>query len=90
MQQTTKQSARPRARTVAVALGAGFAVLLLLFPGSGIDRQPPECYSMVGYVVPCDAWVAWAAATATAGLVGLALTTNHRRNQHGDGKGADQ
>jgi len=90
MQQTMKQRARPRARTVAVALVAGFAVLLLLFPGSGIDRQPPECYSMFGYVVPCDAWVAWAAAAATAGLVSFALWTNHRRNEHRDGKGAEE
>ncbi len=79
MQRTTKQSVRARARTVAVALGAGFAVLLLLFPGSGIDRLPPECYSLFGYVVPCDAWVAWAAAAATAGLVGLGLFTAGRR-----------
>ena len=64
---------RLRTRTVVVALLAGLAVVLLLFPGSGIDRQPPECYSVFGYVVPCDAWVAWAAGAATAGVVGLAL-----------------
>ncbi len=84
------QSARPSARTMAVALVAGFAVLLLLFPASGIDPLPPVCYSLFGYVVPCDAWVAWAAATATAGLVGLALTTNHRRNEHGGDKRAEE
>jgi len=90
MQHTTMQSARPSARTVAIALVAGFAVLLLLFPASGIEPQPPVCYSMFGYVVPCDAWVAWAAGAATAGLVGLALWTNDRRNQHRDGKGAEE
>lgn len=36
MQHTTMQSARPSARTNALALVAGFAVLLLLFPASGI------------------------------------------------------
>jgi hypothetical protein len=67
------------ARTIVIALLAGLVVLLLLFPGSGIDRQPPECYSMFGYVVPCDAWVAWVAAAAAAGLVGLGLSLRDRR-----------
>jgi hypothetical protein len=79
MEQTTKAGTRPRARTIIVALLAGLAVLLLLFPASGIEPQPPVCYSMIGYVVPCDAWVSWAAAAATAGLVGLALWMNDRR-----------
>jgi hypothetical protein len=69
----TDTGARLRTRTIVVALLAGLAVVLLLFPGSGIDRQPPECYSMFGYVVPCDAWVAWAVGAATAAVVGLAL-----------------
>ncbi len=74
MEQTTGSSTRPGGtRTIIIALLAGLVVLVLLFPGSGIDRQPPECYSMFGYVVPCDAWVAWAAGSATAGVVGLAL-----------------
>jgi hypothetical protein len=72
-------STRLRTRTIVVALLAGLAVVLLLFPGSGIERQPPECYSMLGYVVPCDAWVAWAAGAATAGVVGLALWALDRR-----------
>ncbi len=90
MQQTPKQRARPSARRIALALIPGSAVFLLLIPGSGIDRQPPECYSLVGYVVPCNAWVALAAAAATDLLVGLAFWTNDRRNQHGDDKRADQ
>jgi len=90
MQHTTMQSARPRARTVAIALVAGFAVLLLLFPASGIDPLPPVCYSMFGYVVPCGAWVAWAAGAATTGVVGLALWTYDRRNQHGDDERAER
>jgi hypothetical protein len=77
MEQTTKPSIRLRS-----ALLAGLAVLLLLFPGSGIDRQPPECYSMFGYVVPCDAWVAWAAGAATAGLVSLAMWRNGAAGPH--------
>lgn len=79
MERTTGTSTRLRRRTIVVALLAGLAVVLLLFPGSGIDRQPPECYSVFGYVVPCDAWVAWAAGAATAGIVGLALWALDRR-----------
>ena len=79
MEHTTGSSTRPRTRTIVVALLAGLVVLLLLLQGSGIDRQPPECYSMFGYVVPCDAWVAWAAGAATAGIVGLALWALDRR-----------
>lgn len=74
---------RPSPRTVIAALIAGLAVLLLLFPASGIDTQPPECYSMPGYVVPCGAWVAWAGAAAVAGLVALALWASERRRQSG-------
>ena len=73
MEQTTGTSARPRTRMIVVALLAGLAVVLLLFPGSGNSAQPPQCYSIFGYLVPCDAWVAWAAGAATAGVVGLAL-----------------
>ncbi len=84
MEQPTKRSARPSARTVAVALLAGVAVLLLLFPGSGIDRQPPECYAMLGYVVPCGGGLAVVAAAAVAGLVGVALWIYGRRSsRHG-------
>ena len=73
MEPMADTSTRLRTRTIVVALLAGLAVVLLLFPGSGIDRQPPECYSVFGYVVPCEAWVSWAAGAATAGIVGLTL-----------------
>jgi hypothetical protein len=75
----TGTSTRPRTRTIVVALLAGLAVVVLLVPGSGIDRQPPECYSVFGYVVPCDAWVAWAAGATTAAVVGLGLWFIDRR-----------
>lgn len=56
---------------VVITLLAGLVVLVLLFPGSGVDTQPPECYSVFGYTVPCEAWVSWAAGALTAG-VGMA------------------
>ena len=73
MGQTTRPRSRLKTSTVVIALVAGFVALVLLFPGSGIDRQPPECYSVFGYVVPCEAWVAWVAAAAVAGVVGFGL-----------------
>lgn len=61
------------ATKLAVALLAGLVVILLLFPASGVDSGPPVCRAMVGYKVPCEAWVAWAAAAATAGIVAFWL-----------------
>jgi hypothetical protein len=79
MEQTTRPSRRPKTGTIVIALVAGFVALVLLFPGSGIDRQPPECYSVFGYVVPCEAWVAWVVAAAVAGIVGFGLLLRDRR-----------
>ena len=79
MEQTTWPRTQPRTSTIVIALVAGFVALLLLFPASGVDTLPPECYSMFGYVVPCDAWVAWVAGAGVAGLVGLGLSLRGRR-----------
>lgn len=62
----------PSGRSIVIALLVGLAVLLLLFPGSGTAAQPPTCYSLIGYLVPCEGWVAPVAAVASAALVGLA------------------
>jgi peptidoglycan/LPS O-acetylase OafA/YrhL len=63
---------RRRDAWTAVALGAAAAVVvgLLVLPASGIDREPPECYAVVGYVVPCGAGLALGLALAGAALVG--------------------
>ena len=73
MEQTTNQGARSTVATVAVALVAGVVVLLLLFPSSGVVPIPPQCFSLFGYSVPCDA------GAATAAVVGLALWLKSRR-----------
>jgi hypothetical protein len=43
---------RFRATALTAASGAVVAFALLL-PSHGVDSDPPECYSYVGYVVPC-------------------------------------
>jgi hypothetical protein len=60
----------PGRRGVGVAVLSAVAVaglvLLLLFPASGIDRLPPECYSVFGYVVPCGVGLSLVLALAGA------------------------
>jgi hypothetical protein len=68
------------ATKVATALLAGLVVLVLLFPGSGVMPQPPQCFSVFGYGVPCNAGVAVAAGAATAGVVGALLWIAGRRS----------
>ena len=43
MDQTKRQGASAK---VAIALGAGIVVLLLLFRSGGVDSQPPVCSSI--------------------------------------------
>lgn len=66
---------------VAVALLAGFVVLVLLFPVSRVDTLPVQCLSVLGYGVPCDAGWSPAAGAATAGIVGLLLWLKDRRRR---------
>ncbi len=72
MEREPKRRARSRATTIFVALLSGLVVLLLLFPASGVTTDPPECYAMLAYVVPCEAWIAWSVGAVTAGVVALA------------------
>jgi len=68
-----------RRGAIMLALLIGFAVLALLFPASVATSQPPVCRSMLGFVVPCEAWVAWTAAAGAAALVYLAVGAIFRR-----------
>lgn len=52
-------------RPVGVALVVGFAVLVLLAPFSGAASDPPQCYAVLGYRVPCRLGVTVAAAVVT-------------------------
>lgn len=42
-----------RTSVVVATLLAALVVFLLLLPWSGNDSDPPECFSVFGYVVPC-------------------------------------
>lgn len=79
MNQMERQGRRWTLAKVAMALLAGIAVLVLLLPASGIEPQPPVCYSVFGYTVPCDAGWTLAAGAATAGVVGWLLWITGRR-----------
>lgn len=72
---------RVRHTVLAAVIGALIAVVLLV-PSGGIDTDPPECYSVVGYVVPCGFGLAGAGALIAALLVvggSVAGRADHRR-----------
>ena len=73
MNQMERQGRRWTLAKVAIASLAGLVVLVLLVPASGIEPQPPQCFSVFGYTVPCVDGLAIAAGAATAGVVGLLL-----------------
>lgn len=73
MDQGTNRRVRAAVVRVGVALLAGLVVLVLLFPAHGIDPIPPQCFSLIGYTVPCEDGLALAAGATTAGVVGLLL-----------------
>lgn len=62
-----------------IALLAGLLTIALLLPWSGVDTDPPECFSMFDYTVPCGSGLAFAAGAAVVGLVGLVVSLMSRR-----------
>jgi len=70
--------------TIGVALLAGVAAFVLLLPIAGVDTDPPECWSMFGYTVPCGFALGMFAGAAVFLLVGLAFwrRSRHRRSQN--------
>ncbi|HET6379613.1 MAG TPA: hypothetical protein VFH63_01070 [candidate division Zixibacteria bacterium] len=83
MNQTDRQGRSWPLAKIAIASLVGLVVLVLLFPASGITTEPPECSSVFGYTVPCDAGWSLAAGGATAAVVGLLFWIAGR----GDGQG---
>lgn len=64
---------------VGVALIAGLVAVLVLLPWSGIDTDPPECFSMFDYTVPCGSGLAFAAGAAVAAIVALGFWLRSRQ-----------
>lgn len=80
MTQTEARIPRITKAKLAAALLAGLVVIAALLPWHGVDSDPPVCWSMFDYVVPCGSGLAFAAGAATAGLVALALWLVGRRS----------
>lgn len=74
--------------TALVSALAAVTVFVLLFPSSGNDSDPPECFSVFGYVVPCGfgaerngrAEFALAGAVLSAGLVAVGSAVGRREH----------
>jgi hypothetical protein len=68
-------------RHLVLALLAGIAVLVILFPwGGGTASDPPTCFGLFWYPVPCGGWPPFVAGAVTALLVGLILSRTARRD----------
>lgn len=79
MDHTERRGTSRAMAKVVIPLVVGLLVFVFLFPASGNDSQPPQCFSAFGYSVPCQAPLAVAAGVATAGV--LLLRTAGRRQQ---------
>lgn len=79
MGQSRRPGGWPGLAILAVAVAAGFVVLLLLFPASGVDTDPPQCLSTFGYTVPCGAELSLASGVVVAGVLGFVLLSGLRR-----------
>lgn len=65
---------------VVLAVLAGLVVFAFLFYWGGVQTSdPPRCFGMLGYTVPCDTRVSWAAGTFTAAVVLVVLWLGDRR-----------
>lgn len=81
-----------RFRLTAIAsLVAAVLVFALLLPTGGSDTDPPECFSMFGYVVPCGPGpeqsqgmgLALAGAVLAAALVGVGSAVGRKESVGG-------
>ena len=64
---------------VAISLVAGLITVVLLLPWSGNDSDPPQCFSMFDYSVPCGAGLAFGFGVAVGGVAGIAFWLSSRR-----------
>ena len=77
--------------TLLASLLAAVLVFALLLPTGGNDSDPPECFSMFGYVVPCGfgpeqsqgIGFALSGAVLAAALVGIGSAAGRRESVDG-------
>jgi hypothetical protein len=62
---------------------SGLVVFALLAPVHGAQTIPPQCFSVVGYDVPCENAVAPITGAATALIVAVALWMTGRGTHRG-------
>ena len=78
-------------RTAIASFVAAVLVFALLVPTSGHDSDPPECFAMLGYVVPCGfgpdqsqgMGFALSGAVLAAVLVGIGSAVGRRESVDG-------
>ena len=63
------------------AAAVGILINFLVHLNSGVDTDPPECYSVIGYVVPCNRGIAYPLALAGFAIVGVVVYVLRRRQQ---------
>lgn len=88
MKRRSDAKARSTAGRLALAVGAGLVVHLLLFNASKDDSYPHVCYSLIGYEVPCGNLSYAAGAVTTCLVAGFLLRGTARRpdqeREHGE------
>lgn len=75
----TERGSSSTVAKIAVTFLAGLIAVVLLLPWYGLDSDPPQCFSMFDYRVPCGAGLAFATGAAVVGVVGIALWLTGRR-----------
>lgn len=78
MEDSRGRGAGVRVALLTVAVSVGFLALILLFPASGVDTDPPQCFSTFGYTVPCGSGLSFATGVVVAGALGFAFLSRGR------------
>ena len=66
-------------RLIILAVLAGLAAFVLLFPwAGGTASDPPTCFGLFWYPVPCGGWPPFVAGAVTALIVWLVLSRTGR------------
>jgi len=63
-----------------IAIVVGVVVFFLVTPWYGVDTNPPKCWSMFDYEVPCNRWISVAAGLCAAAVASVVLWALGRQN----------